>query len=202
MVTFPPHIEFHRIRGPSTSVSWPPEAGFGGMSMRMGKKPIIAAVNGLAYGGGCEMAVNADLVLASPDAKFAIQDVKLGTLACAGVLPRLILILGLQRATDMALTGRSVGAEEALAWGLVNRVVEHDVVGAAVGLAGVVAGNSPDSIIATREGLRKGWIGKEAEVVNERLYLGWGPHNELENYKEGIRAFVEKRRPRWVDSKL
>ena len=171
--------------------------------MRTGKKPIIAAVNGLAYGGGCEMAVNADLVLASPDAAFAIQDVKVGTLACAGVLPRLVSILGLQRATEMALTGRAVGAEEARGWGLVNRIVEEeDVVGAAVGAAGVVAGNSPDSVIATREGLRKGWIGKEAEDVNERLYMGWGPHNDLENYKEGIRAFVEKRRPRWVDSKL
>lgn len=185
-------------------VSNPPKAGFGGMSMRTGKKPIIAAVNGLAYGRGCEMAVNADLVLASPNAKFANQDAKVGTIACAGVLPRLMLILGLQRATEMALTGRAVGAEEALGWELVNRVVEEgeDVVGAAIAVAGVVAGNSPDSIIATREGLRSGWIGKEAEDVNERLYLGWGPHNELENYKEGIRAFVEKRKPRWVDSKL
>ncbi len=148
------------------------------------------------------MAVNADLVLASADAKFAIQDVKVGTLACAGVLPRLVSILGLQRATEMALTGRAVGAEEALGWGLVNRVVEDDVVGAAISLAGVVAGNSPDSVIATREGLRKGWIGKEAEAANERLFLAWGPSNELENYKEGIRAFVEKRRPKWIASKL
>ena len=148
------------------------------------------------------MAVNADLVLASPDAKFAIQDVKVGTLACAGVLPRLVSILGLQRGSEMALTGRVVGAEEALGWGLVNRIVEDDVVGAAVSTARVVASNSPDSVIATREGLRKGWIGKEAEAVNERLYMGWGPSNDLENYKEGLRAFVEKRRPRWVASKL
>ena len=170
--------------------------------MRTGKKPIIAAVNGLAYGGGCEMAVNADLVLASRNAKFAIQDAKIGTLACAGVLPRLALIIGQQRATEMALTGRAVGAEEALGWGLVNRVVEEDLIGEAVGMAGVVAENSPDSVIATREGLRKGWIGKEAEAVNERLYLGWGPNNKLENYGEGIRAFSEKRKPKWVDSKL
>ena len=170
--------------------------------MRTGKKPIIAAVNGLAYGGGCEMAVNADLVIASPNSSFAIPDVKVGTVACAGVLPRLVSILGLQRATEMALTGRAVGAEEALKWGLVNRVVKDDVVGAAVSIAGVVAGNSSDSVIATREGLRKGWIGKEAEAANERLLMEWGPSIELENYKEGISAFVEKRRPRWVASKL
>ena len=174
------------------------------MSKRTGKKPIIAAVNGLAYGGGCELAVNADLVVASANAKFAIPDVKVGTLACAGVLPRLVSIVGMQRATEMALMGRPVGAKEAHEWGLVNKVIdkEADVVKEAVAIAAVVAANSPDSIIATREGLRKGWVGKEAEDVNERLYMGWGPHNDLENYREGIRAFSEKRKPRWVDSKL
>ena len=126
------------------------------MSMRTGKKPIIAAVNGLAYGGGCEMAVNADLVFPSPNSTFAIPDVKVGTVACAGVLRRLVSILGLQRAREMALTGRAVGAEEALKWGLVNLVVEDGVVGAAVSIAGVVAGNSSDGVIATREGLKKG----------------------------------------------
>lgn len=192
------------MRDPTVPVPKPPATGFGGMSMRTGKKPIIAAVNGLAYGGGCEMVVNADIVLAAPAAKFVIQDVKVGTLACGGVLPRLVLILGMQRATEMALTGRAVGAAEARAWGLVNRVVGEgeDVVEKGVEMAGVVAGNSPDSVIGTREGLRKGWLGGEAVEVNERLYLGWGPHCEYENYHEGIRAFVEKRRPRWVDSKL
>jgi len=61
------------------------------------------------------------------------------------------------------------------------------------GGGGVVAGNSPDRIVAAREGLRRGWTGKEAEDENERLYLGWGPHNELENYKERMRAFAVKR---------
>ncbi|KAL9122383.1 MAG: hypothetical protein Q9187_001067 [Circinaria calcarea] len=197
-------IEFLRLRSPSTPVSAPPDAGFGGMSKRLGKKPIIAAVNGLCYGGGCEMAVNADLVIASSDATFAIQDVKVGTLACGGVLPRLVLSVGLQRATEMALTGRALNAEEARSWGLVNRVVEkhESVVRAAVDYAKVIAANSPDSIIATREGIRKGWLGPEAIQVNDKLYMAWGPRNQLENYKEGIRAFSERRAPQWVNSKL
>lgn len=82
-----------------------------------------------------------------------------------------------------------------------NRVVKDDVMSAAVSIAEVVIDNDPDSVIAMSEGLRKGWVGKEAEAVNERLFMGWGSSNELENYKEGISAFVEERRPRWVASK-
>lgn len=84
------------------------------MSMRTGKKLIIAAVNGLAYSGGCEIVVNADLVFASPNFSFVISEVKVDTIAYAGVLPRLISILGLQRATKITLTGRAIEVVKAL----------------------------------------------------------------------------------------
>ena len=72
----------------------------------------------------------------------------------------------------------------------------------AVEWAKIIAGNSPDSVIATREGIRKGWMAVEASNVNVRLCTEWGPRNDMENYKEGNRAFQEKRAPSWVDSKL
>ncbi|KAL9032100.1 MAG: hypothetical protein Q9214_008108, partial [Letrouitia sp. 1 TL-2023] len=82
-----------------------PSSGFGGLSRRKGKKPIIAAVNGLCMGGGCEMAINADLIVASSGAVFALPEVKVGVIALAGALPRLVRTVGKQRAMEMALTG-------------------------------------------------------------------------------------------------
>ena len=104
-----------------------PPSGFGGLSRRVGKKPIIGAINGLAYGGGMEMVVNLDLVVAdAARATFALPEVKRGVVAAAGALPRLIRTVGRQRAMEMALTGRTVGATEAKEWGLVNCVVENN----------------------------------------------------------------------------
>ena len=103
----------------------------------------------------------------------------------------------------MTLTGRVIGVEEARDWGLTNKVVDKgSLVQSALDFAKCIVGNSPDSVIATREGIRKGWIGPEALAVNDKLYRAWRPHNELENYKEGIKAFSEKRASNWIDSKL
>lgn len=185
-----------------------PRSGFGGLSRRSsttGKKPVIAAVNGLAMGGGCEMIINCDLVLAAPSATFALPEVKRGVVALAGALPRLVRTVGKPRAMEMALTGRTLGASEAREWGLVNQVCEEDedVVGKAVELAKAVAGNSPDSVIVSRRGVLFGWEGMGVEEGTERLIREeWRRIEGKENMKEGVRAFVEKRRPRWVDSKL
>ncbi|KAL2389043.1 hypothetical protein RJ035_002645 [Blastomyces gilchristii] len=103
----------------------PPPSGFAGLSRRAGKKPVICAVNGLAYGGGCEIIINADIVIASRrGAKFALPEVKRGVAALAGGLTRLVRTVGKPRAMEMALTGRVVRVEEAERWGLVNEVVE------------------------------------------------------------------------------
>ncbi|GAB7339724.1 hypothetical protein MBLNU457_6290t3 [Dothideomycetes sp. NU457] len=180
--------------------------GFGSLSRRGGKKPIIAAVNGICFGGGCEMIVNADMVIASKNAQFALPEVKRGVVAMAGALPRIVRTIGRVRAMEMALTGRVVMAEEAERWGLINRVVgdeEGKVVGAAVEAARMIAENSPDAVQVSREGIKLGWEGVGAEEGSRLLLENWYPRlQEGENLKEGVRAFVEKRKPRWVASKL
>lgn len=182
-----------------------PPTGFGGLSRRSGKKPIICAINGLCLGGGCEMIINADLVIASPKAFFGFPEVQRGVVAIAGALPRLIRTVGRQRAMEMVLTGRRVSAQEAERWGFVNQVVaaEQDVVSRALEVAAQIAGNSPDAVIVSREGVKLGWEGVGAEEGSRLLVEGWSKKlNDGENIKEGLRAFVEKRKPVWLDSKL
>ncbi|PGH30286.1 transcriptional adapter 2-alpha [[Emmonsia] crescens] len=193
-----------------------PPSGFAGLSRRAGKKPVICAVNGLAYGGGCEIIINADIVIASKRAaKFALPEVKRGVVALAGGLTRLVRTVGKQRAMEMALTGRVVRVEEAERWGLVNEVVEDGgetdemdvgerrVVKRAVEVAGEIVANSPDAVIVSREGVKLGWEGVGAEDGSRLLMEGWSNRlNQGENLKEGVKAFVEKRSPRWVASKL
>lgn len=190
-----------------------PPSGFGALSRRAGKKPVIAAVNGLAYGGGMEICTNLDMVIAARSATFALPEVKRGVVAMAGALPRIVRTVGRQRAMEMALTGRTVSASEARTWGLVNAVVEDAPAGSnimhrpvtaeALEYAKMIAGNSPDAVIVSREGIKMGWEGIGAEDGSRLLVEGWGKRlSEGENMKEGVRAFVEKRTPTWVGSKL
>ncbi|GAB1200101.1 hypothetical protein APSETT444_009468 [Aspergillus pseudonomiae] len=182
-----------------------PSSGFGGLSRRSGKKPIICAVNGLCLGGGCEMIVNADLVIACEKAFFGFPEVQRGVVAIAGALPRVVRTIGRQRAMEMVLTGRRVTATEAEKWGFVNEVLAtpEDVVTRALEIAGQIAANSPDAVIVSREGVKLGWEGVGAEEGSRWLIDGWQKRlNEGENIKEGLRAFVEKRKPKWADSKL
>lgn len=109
---------------------------------------MIAAVNGICMGGGCEAIVNCDLIVAAKKATFALPEVKIGVAAQAGALPRLIKTVGKPRAMEMALTGRTLSAEEAREWGLINKVVgdrEGEVVEAAIEYAKMIGSNSPDS---------------------------------------------------------
>jgi enoyl-CoA hydratase/carnithine racemase len=174
------------------------------LSRRRGKKPVIAAVNGLAYGGGCEFVVNCDLVIAAEDATFALPEVKRGIAAIGGALPRLVRIVGLQRASEMALTGRTVTAQEFHAWGLVNSVVpKTKVVDEAVRYASLIAKNSPDAIICSRQGLRQGWESADVEVAVEHTLDHEFKELQLgENILEGLKAFSEKREPVWKGSRL
>jgi len=156
------------------------------------------------------MIINTDIVIASEKATFALPEVKRGVVAIAGALTRLVRTVGKQRAMEMALTGRTLSAHEAEKWGLVNEVVgsagegsSSDVVKAAIRVAEMIAENSPDSIIVSREGIKIGWEGVGAEEgtrkIGEELYPKM---NMGENMTEGVRAFVEKRKPKWVPSKL
>uniref|UniRef100_L2FS75 Enoyl-hydratase n=1 Tax=Colletotrichum fructicola (strain Nara gc5) TaxID=1213859 RepID=L2FS75_COLFN len=174
------------------------------LSRRLGKKPVIAAVNGLAMGGGCEFVVNCDLVVAADDAYFGLPEVKRGIAAIGGALPRLIRTIGLQRASEFALTGRNVSAQEMEQWGIVNKVVPKDkVVEEAVRYAQMIAVNSPDAIICTRAGLRQGWETAAVErAVEWTLEKEFAELQKGENILEGLKAFSEKREPRWKGSKL
>jgi enoyl-CoA hydratase/carnithine racemase len=190
-----------------------PPSGFAALSRRSGKKPIIAAVNGLAYGGGMEALANLDLVVAARSATVALPEVKRGVVAFAGALPRIARTIGRPRAMEMALTGRTVSAAEALSWGLVNAVtddypvdgeiMERPVVKKALEYAEMICANSPDSVIVSRAGVIQGWEDGSAENGTRVANEVWGKRlQEGENIKEGVRAFVEKREPRWVPSKL
>lgn len=158
------------------------------------------------------MIANCDIVLASPSALFALPEVKVGVVAIAGALPRLARAIGRMRAMEMALTGRTVGAEEAKGWGLCNAIsqkdgdglaVEGGVVQLAVQWADEIGKYSPDSIIVSKEGVELGWEGIGVEEGSQRLVDGsWKKMEGGKNMREGIKAFVEKRNARWVDSKL
>ena len=191
-----------------------PTSGFAGLARRKGKKPVIAAVNGICLGGGSEIIINSDMVIASSRAVFGLPEVKRGVVALAGALPRLVRTVGKQRAMEMALTGRMVSAVEAERWGLVNEVVEigkdlseddgcATLVKRAVAVAGVIAENSPDAVLVSREGIKLGWEGIGADEATTMLNDTWVKRlYEGENIKEGLLAFVEKRKPVWKDSKL
>lgn len=145
-----------------------------------------------------------DIVVAAEDAYFALPEVKRGVSPIGGALPRIIRTLGLQRASEFALTGRNVSAHELKDWGLVNKVVPlKDLIPEAINYASMIAENSPDAIICTRAGLREGWetasVERAVEITLEREFAQL---QRGENILEGLKAFTEKRKPEWKASKL
>ncbi|CAG8307687.1 unnamed protein product [Penicillium salamii] len=205
-------------RASSSKTTPMPNSGFGGLARRKGKKPVICAVNGICLGGGAEMIINSDIVIAWTGAVFGLPEVKRGVVALAGALPRLVRTVGKQRAMEMVMTGRMVGAVEAEKWGLVNtlvdvgkvekgdvgqEIVSKAVVAKALEVAAEIAGNSPDAVLVSREGVKLGWEGIGADEATVMLNDTWVKRlYEGENIKEGLKAFVEKRKPVWADSKL
>lgn len=179
--------------------------GLAGLPRRSGKKPIIAAVNGICMGGGFEMVANCDMVISSSTAVFSLPEVKRGIVPVAGCLPRLTRTLGLQRTMDLVLTGREVNAQTLYEWGLVSRVTDSadDVVGAAIQVAQQMCNNSPDALIVGRRGARLSWESGGVEEAVSALADEWYPRLVAgRNFGEGILAFVEKRPPVWMNSRL
>jgi enoyl-CoA hydratase/carnithine racemase len=161
------------------------------------KTPMIAAVSGYALGGGCELALACDMIVAAEGATFGQPEIDLGIIPGGGGTQRLARVLGKQRAMELVLTGRRFGAEEARDLGLVNRVApEGEWLEAALALAREVAEKPP---IASR-------LAKQAVLVAEETALSPGLENERRLYElamatedrvEGMRAFLEKREPKF-----
>ncbi|KAF1841323.1 ClpP/crotonase [Cucurbitaria berberidis CBS 394.84] len=182
-----------------------PLSGFGGLSRRAGKKPVIAAVNGLALGGGFEIVLGCDLVVASPGAIFGLPEALRGIFAGAGGPPRLVRNIGLPVASEMALTGRPITAQRAKELNLVNRISpsQETVVEEALKLANEIAAISPDAAIVTRAALRQAWEHGSVERATQITIEQYGNALQAgENALEGLKAFAEKRKPSWKPSKL
>ena len=181
---------------------WRLDKGFGGMTARFDlDKPLIAAVNGVAMGGGLEIALACDLIVADATARFALPEPKVGLAALAGGLQRLGRQIGSKRAMGMILTGRHVGAEEAHALGFVNEVVPagQALAGAKRWTAEILA-CSPLSVRASKQALMRGLDEPTlAEAIRkERDYPAARAMLASEDYVEGPKAFAEKRAARWV----
>jgi crotonobetainyl-CoA hydratase len=165
-------------------------------------KPVIAAVNGLALGGGFELVLAADLVVAAEHAEFALTEVTLGLVPDAGGLLRLASRLPRPIAVEWLLTGRRIGAAEAARWGLVNQVVPlADLMPTALELARAIAAAAPLSVAAALEILRE----TEGSAVPEGYQImrdgGLPAYRRMlssEDAQEGVRAFTEHRPPRWT----
>lgn len=179
-----------------------PATGFGGLIARFGRsKPIIAAVNGVAAGGGFEIALACDLIIASQQASFGLTEPRVGLAAMGGGVPRLIREIGLKRAHGLLLTGRIVSAEHGLRLGFVNEVVPHDdLLPAAMRWATDIVACSPASIRATKE-MADTADGQPLEVSIAGMFDLPAVKTLLvsPDAREGPRAFAERRAPRWSD---
>jgi crotonobetainyl-CoA hydratase len=177
------------------------ESGFGGLTSRFDcDKPIIAAVNGVAMGGGFEVALACDLIIASENALFALPEPRVGLAALAGGLHRLPRQIGLKRAMGMILTARHVSAREGFELGFVNEVVPPgEALAAAERWAELICKNSPMSIRASKQAIQKGsMVSLEEAIADQRDYPAVRAMIASQDYIEGPQAFSEKRPPRWV----
>ena len=157
------------------------------------RKPVVAAVAGFALGGGCELAMMCDFIVAAETAKFGQPEIKLGVIPGAGGTQRLTRFIGKSKAMDMMLTGRMMEAAEAERCGLVSRVLPAEgFVDAVVKIAGEIAALGTISVRAAKESVNRAFETtlQEGVLFERRLFYGLF---STEDQKEGMRAFVEKR---------
>ncbi|MDH3292881.1 MAG: enoyl-CoA hydratase-related protein [Acidimicrobiia bacterium] len=177
-----------------------PDTGFAGLTSRWDlNKPVIAAVNGVAMGGGFEIALACDLIIASENALFALPEPKVGLAALAGGIHRLPRQIGMKRAMGMMLTGRHVTAAEGKELGFVNDVVPHgEALNRAREWADLILSCSPMSIRATKEAAYKGIDIARLRDAYEGRYPAVRAMLDSEDFIEGPLAFAEKRAPNWT----
>lgn len=173
------------------------KGGFAGMVMRKRTKPLIAAINGPALAGGCEITLACDLRVASEDAFFGLPEVKRSLVAGAGGLFRLPRILGMAPAMEAVMTGDPLPAGRCLELGMLNRVVPKDeVMDAALELAVKITKNAPLAVFASRAVVAEAFNKSDDELWNES-FRAFADMAKTEDFKEGPRAFIEKREPVW-----
>jgi len=176
--------------------------GYAGIVRHFVDKPVIAAVNGFALGGGTEIALSCDLIVASEHATFGLPEARHGLLGGAGGLLRLPRQIPLKVAMNCILTGESLSAAEALRWGLVNKVVPHaQLLTAATDMAMKICEASPVSISASKEVVYRGLdlsldFPGDAWALNDRYV---DVVQASDDAREGMRSFLEKRPPVWKE---
>ena len=163
-------------------------------AIRKTKKPIIAAVSGFALGGGCELAMVCDMIIASESAMFGQPEIKLGVMPGAGGTQRLTRAVGKALAMEMALTGRFIDAQKALQFGLINKVVPVEYyLEEAISWAKEIAQLSPLAVRLTKESVNKAFdstLSEGLEFERKNFYMLFAS----EDQKEGMAAFIEKRK--------
>ena len=176
-----------------------PPTGFGGLTSRYDmNKPVIAAVNGVAMGGGFEIALACDLIIASDNASFALPEPRVGLAALAGGLHRLPRQIPVKQALGMILTGRRVAADEGNALGFVNEVVpQSDLMGTARKWAEMILECSPMSIRASKEAVYAGLDEANLEAAVQGKYDAVHAMIKSDDFVEGPMAFAQKRKPEW-----
>jgi enoyl-CoA hydratase len=165
--------------------------------IRKTKKPIIAAVSGFALGGGCELAMTCDMIIASESAKFGQPEIKIGVMPGAGGTQRLTKAIGKAKAMELVLTGRFLSAEEALNYRLVNKVVPVEMyLFEALQLAKEIAQMSPIAAQLAKEAVNRSFethLDEGLLLERKNFYLAFAS----EDQKEGMKAFIEKRKPEY-----
>lgn len=180
-----------------------PTSGYGGLTNRFTcNKPIIAAVNGMALGGGFETVLACDLVVAAEHASFGLPEPKIGTAAVGSGMHRLVRDIGRKPAMEILLTGNPIDAHKALQLGLINKVVAaNSVMETAIAYAKEILQSAPLAIQATKQCVQQGLeypsvdSAMQAQLSNKFSALETMLHSQ--DIREGLRAFMEKRRPEW-----
>jgi enoyl-CoA hydratase len=165
--------------------------------LRKVRKPVIAAVSGFVLGGGCELAMACDMIVASETARFGQPEVTLGVIPGGGGTQRLAHAVGKALAMEMILNNRTLSAGEALQFGLVNRIVPVErFLDESLSLAAEIASRAPLAVVAAKEAVSQAFESPLSAGLAEERGLFYALFNSADQ-KEGMLAFIEKRKPQW-----